>query len=186
MEATLQHLTTEQLHDGLPFIRQSPKDYGVLKALVIRPRVDERISLHHVELSPEGGVHGDAWANGCWMTLPDGRPHPHVQVALTNARFIDLIAQDESRWSLAGDNLYVDFDLSHENLAPGQRLALGTTLLEVTAVPHNGCKKYAQRFGKDAVRFVNTPFGKALRLRGIYAKVIQAGVVTVGDVISKI
>ncbi len=185
MEATLQHLTTEQLHDGLPFIRQSPKDYGVLKALVIRPRKNERVVLHHVELSPEGGVHGDAWANGCWMTLPDGRPHPHVQVTLTNARFIDLIAQDESRWSLAGDNLYVDFDLSHENLMPGQRLAIGTAMLEVTAVPHNGCKKYAQRFGKDAVRFVNTPLGKALRLRGIYAKVIQAGVVTVGDVIIK-
>ncbi len=186
MEAILQHLTTEQLHDGLPFIRQSPEDHGVLKALVIRPSVDERLSLQHVELSPEGGVHGDAWANGSWKTLPDGRPHPDVQVTLTNARFMDLIAQDENRWSLSGDNLFVDFDLSHENLAPGQRLALGTTLLEVTAVPHNGCKKYAQRFGKDAVRFVNTPHGKALRLRGIYAKVIQAGVVTVSDLISKI
>jgi len=186
MEAILQHLTIDQLNDGLPHIRQSPTDHGVLKAIVIRPRENERRSLQHVELSPEGGLHGDAWANGCWKTLPDGRPHPHVQVTLTNARFIDLIAQDESRWSLAGDNLYVDFDLSDENLQPGQRLAIGTVILETTAVAHNGCKKYAQRYGQDAVRFVNTPIGKALHLRGIYAQIIQAGRVTAGDVISKI
>ncbi len=186
MEATLQHLTTDQLNDGLPYIRQSPTDHGVLKAIVIRPRENERRSLQHVELSPESGVHGDKWANGCWKTLPDGRPHPNVQVTLTNARFIDLIAQDQSRWSLAGDNLYVDFDLSDENLQPGQRLAIGTVILEMTAVAHNGCKKYAQRYGQDAVRFVNTPIGKALHLRGIYAKIIQAGLVTAGDVINKI
>lgn len=94
MDATLQHLTTDPLNDGLPYIRQSPTDHGVLKAIVIRPRENERLSLQHVELSPEGGVHGDKWANGCWKTLPDGRPHPDVQVTLTNARFIDLIAQD--------------------------------------------------------------------------------------------
>ena len=183
---TIQNLTIEQIEAGLPTVRQSPQDHGVLKAIVIRPAVNERASLEQAELSPEGGVHGDAWANGCWKSLPDGRPHPDVQIALTNARFMDLIAQDESRWSLSGDNLHVDFDLSDENLRPGQRLAIGATILEITAVAHNGCKKYAQRFGKDAVRFVSTPYGKALRLRGIYAKIIQAGVVTVGDVISKI
>ena len=187
MEAiTIQHLTTAQIETGLPSVRQSPQNQGVLKAIVIRPAVNERKMLQQVELSPEGGVHGDAWARGCWMSLPDGRPHPDVQVAITNARFIDLIAQDESRWALAGDNLYVDFDLSDEHLVPGQRLALGTALLEVTAVPHNGCKKYAQRYGQDAVRFVNTPVGKSLHLRGIYARIVRAGTVAVGDVIRKI
>ena len=185
METILQHLTTEQLHDGLPFVQQSPKDHGMLKALVIRPAINERISLRRVEISLEDGVHGDAWARGCWKKLPDGNPHPDVQISITNARFIDLIARDESRWSLAGDNLYVDFDLSDDNLQPGQHLAIGTAILEITAVPHNGCKKYAQRYGQDAVRFVNTPLGKSLHLRGIYAKVVQAGVLTVGDVIRK-
>ena len=182
----IQHLTIEQIEAGLPAVRQSPQDHGVLKAIVIRPAINERASLQQAELSPEGGLHGDAWARGCWMSLPDGRPHPDVQVALTNARFMDLIAQDENRWSLSGDNLHVDFDLSDENLRPGQRLALGTTILEITAVAHNGCKKYAQRYGQDAVRFVNTPIGKSLHLRGIYAKIIQAGTVAVGDAIVKI
>ena len=185
MEAVLEHLTTEQLHDGLPYVRQSPKDHGVLKAIVVCPVDNERIVLDQVEMSPEGGVHGDRWVNGCWKTLPDGSPHPDVQVAIKNARFIDLIAQDESRWALAGDNLYVDFDLSVENLQPGQHLAIGTAILEVTAVPHNGCKKYAQRFGKDAVRLVQSPLGKSLNLRGIYAKVVQSGTATLGDTITK-
>ena len=187
MEATtIQHLTTEQIETGLSTVRQSPKDHGVLRAIVIRPTVNERVSLKQAELSPEGGIHGDAWANGCWMSLPDGRPHPDVQISITNARFMDLIAQDESRWPLAGDNLYVDLDLSDENLRPGQRLAIGGVILELTAVPHNGCKKYAQRYGEDAVRFVNTPVGKSLHLRGIYARVVQAGTVAVGDTITKI
>lgn len=187
MEAiTIQHLTIEEIEAGLPTVRQSPEDHGILKAIVIRPAVNARTPLQQADLSPEGGVHGDAWARGCWKILPDGRPHPDVQVTLTNARFMNLIAQDESRWPLAGDNLYVDLDLSDENLRPGQRLALGTTILEVTVVAHNGCKKYAQRYGKDAVRFVNTPVGKSLHLRGIYAKIIQAGIVAVGDAIVKI
>ena len=182
---TLQHLSIEEIEAGLPLVRQSPKDHGVLKAIVIRPAVNERQRLQQVDLSPEGGVHGDAWANGCWMSLPDGSPHPDVQVTLTNARFMNLIGHDESNWAPAGDNLFVDLDLSDENLQPGQRLAIGTALLEVTAVPHNGCKKYALRYGQDAVRFVNTPVGKSLHLRGIYAKIIQAGTVSAGDTITK-
>jgi MOSC domain-containing protein YiiM len=185
METTIQHQTTEQLTEALPFLRAAPRDHGVLKAIVIRPASNERISLQHVEISPEGGVHGDRWSQKCWKTLPDGRPHPDVQVTLMNARMTDLIAGDDSRWALAGDNFYVDLDLSHDNLKPGDQLAIGTALLEVTAVPHNGCKKFAQRFGNDAVRFVNTPMGKSLHLRGIYAKIVQAGVVTVGDTVHK-
>ena len=179
------HLTTAQIEAGLTIVRQSPQDHGVLKAIVACPDDNERLILPQVELSPEGGVHGDRWANRCWKTLPDGSPHPDVQVAITNARFVDLIAGDEPRWALAGDNLYVDLDLSVDNLQPGHQLAIGSAVLEVTAVPHNGCKKYAQRFGEDAIRAVNTPAGKALHLRGIYAKIVQAGTVTVGDVITK-
>ncbi len=186
MEVTaLQHLTTAQIEAGLHLVDQSPSDHGTVKAIVIRPDVNERQRLQQVEVSQKGGVHGDAWARGCWMSLPDGSPHPDVQVTLTNSRFMDLIAHDESNWAPAGDNLFVDLDLSDDNLKPGQRLTLGTAILEVTAVPHNGCKKYAQRYGKDAVKFVNTKIGKALHLRGIYAKVVQAGTIAVGDTISK-
>ena len=158
----------------------------MLRAIVIRPATDERVTLSQCEVSPEKGVHGDNWAYGCWLSLPDGRPHPDVQVAIMNARAIALIAQVRERWQLAGDNLYVDFDLGDGNLTPGQRLTLGSAILEVTSQSHNGCKKFAQRFGRDAVTFVNSIEGKQLHLRGIYARVIRAGVIQVGDEIRKV
>ena len=180
------HLSLAELQAGLGSIRQSPPDRGMLKAIVIRPVSDQRESLSRCELSPELGVHGDNWALGCWMSLPDGRPHPDVQVAIMNARAIELIAQDPDRWSLAGDNLYVDLDLSSDNLQPGQQLSVGTALLEITEVPHNGCRKFTDRFGADAVRFVNSDEGKRMHLRGIYARVVRSGVVNVGDVVQKV
>jgi MOSC domain-containing protein YiiM len=120
------------------------------------------------------------------MALPDGRPHPDVQVTLMNARTIALIAQDETRWPLAGNNLYVDLDLSAENLPPGTRLAIGTAVVEITAVPHNGCKKFAARFGLEATRFVNSKVGKRLHLRGIYARIARPGTIAVGDLVRKL
>ena len=180
------HLSLEELQDGLAEILRSPKERGVLKAIVIRPETEARVSLPQCELSPEGGVHGDNWARGCWMSLPDGRPHPDVQVALMNSRMIALIARDEARWPLAGDNLFVDLDLSVGNLPPGTRLAVGSALLEITDVPHKGCKKFAERYGVDATRFVNSRDGLDLHLRGIYARIVEPGVVTVGDTLAKL
>jgi MOSC domain-containing protein YiiM len=179
------HLSLEELQQGLGEIMLSPQDAGILKAIVIRPETDARAALPQCELSPELGVHGDNWAKGCWMSLPDGRPHPEVQVTLMNARALALIAQEEPRWPLAGDNLIVDLDLSADNLPPGTRLAIGSALLEITDVPHKGCSKFAARFGVDATRFVNSREGLRLHLRGIYARIIERGVVTVGDPIKK-
>jgi MOSC domain-containing protein YiiM len=180
------HLSLEELRAGLSEIKRSPKDRGALKAIVIRPETDARSSLRHCELSPELGVHGDNWAKGCWMSLPDGRPHPDVQVTIVNARAIALIAQDEALWPLAGDNLFVDLDLSTENLPPGTRLSAGTALLEITAVPHKGCRKFAARYGVDATRFVNSRDGLRLHLRGIYARIVERGLITVGDIVEKL
>jgi MOSC domain-containing protein YiiM len=182
----VEHLTFDALKDGLPGILQSPKDRGVLRAIVIRPETGLRVALQRCELSPEGGVHGDNWAKGCWLSLPDGRPHPDVQVTIMNARTIALIAQAQERWPLAGDNLLADLDLSGENLPAGTRLAVGSALLEITAVPHNGCNKFAARFGLDATRFVNSRDGRRLHLRGIYARIVERGVVAVGDAIAKL
>lgn len=180
------HLTSAQLHAGLSQIQQSPPDRGNLKAIVIRPASDERVSLSECQLSPELGVHGDTWANGCWKSLPDGSPHPDVQIAIINSRTIDLLAGTESRWPLAGDNLYVDLDLSVENLTAGQRLSIGTAVIEITEVLHSGCEKFGERYGSAAVAFVNSEIGRTLRLRGIYAKVVTAGMIHVNDVVSKV
>lgn len=180
------HLTLDELHNGLPEIRRSPKDHGVLRAIVVRPATDERRLLDQCQISLELGVHGDNWAKGCWKSLPDGRPHPDVQIAIMNARAISLIAQDEARWPLAGDNLYLDLDLSDENLPCDQQITIGAAILEITGEAHNGCHKFAQRFGADAVKFVNSDVGKRLHLRGIYARVVQSGVITVGDKVHKV
>ncbi len=183
---TSSHITESEINLGLDHIQQSPTDNGLLRSIVIRPGSDLRVKLQECRLSPEGGTEGDQWARGCWLTLPDGKPHPDVQIAIINARLIDLLAGSFERWELAGDNLYVDLDLSRDNLAPGQRLQIGECVLEITNEEHKGCDKFRDRFGMDAVRFVNSPLGKQLRLRGIYAKVIQAGIVRVGDTIQKL
>jgi MOSC domain-containing protein YiiM len=109
-----------------------------------------------------------------------------MQLNIMNSRVIALLAQDKDRWPLAGDQLFIDMDLSAENLPPGTRLALGSAMIEVTDQPHTGCKKFMERFGLDAMKFVNSPVGKQLHLRGINAKVVQPGLIQVGDVVKKI
>ncbi len=179
------HLTLHELEAGLPEIVESPRDKGIVGQIVVRPAEDERTQLSAADVTPAGGVHGDAWADGCWKSLPDGRPHPDVQIAMMNARVIQLMAQSETQWALAGDQLFVDLDLSRDNLPVGQRLEAGTAILEITDVPHNACSKFAERFGADAVAFANSPTGKPLRLRGVYARVVQAGTIRVGDTLTK-
>ena len=180
------HATKEELQAGLPHILASPQDDGLLEAIVIRPEKGQRQELQSCELSLQGGTQGDHWAKGCWKSTEDGKPHPDVQICIMNARCIALIAQERDRWALAGDNLFVDLDLRPENMPPGQRLRIGEAIIEITDVPHNGCASFVERYGRPAVVFVNGPKGKALRLRGIYARVVQDGRVTVGDRITKV
>ncbi|HEV2948113.1 MAG TPA: MOSC domain-containing protein [Gemmataceae bacterium] len=183
--ADLTHLTMEELEAGLETIRQSPKDNGVLKFLVRRPREGEREILRQGELCLIHGLVGDNWKTRGSTKTPDGSPHPDTQLNIMNFRVIALVARTQERWPLAGDQLYFDLDLSDDNLPPGSRLALGSAVIEVTAEPHTGCKKFLARFGRDAVRFVNSPLGKRLHLRGINAKVIEPGVIRVGDAVKK-
>jgi len=182
----VEHLTTEQIEAGLSDVLASPKDQGKLEAIVIRPETDKRELLEAVFLSPEGGVEGDRWATTCWRRLSDGRPDPDVQVSLMNTRILRLIARDDQRIGLAGDNLVVDMNLSEANIPVGQKLAVGEALLQVTDIPHTGCGKFAERYGQDAVRFINAAERKSIHLRGIYARVLQAGTVRTGDVVRKV
>ncbi|HEV2708134.1 MAG TPA: MOSC domain-containing protein [Pyrinomonadaceae bacterium] len=180
------HLTTAELEAGLAEIRRSPRDEGRLELIVRRPRVDEREVLTEGELHLAEGLVGDSWRQRRSSRTPDGAPHPEMQLNIMNSRVIALIAQDESRWPLAGDQLYLDLDLSEDNLPAGTRLALGSAVIEVTPQPHTGCKKFVARFGLEAMVFVNSPVGKQLRLRGINARVVQPGVIRVGQTVKKI
>ena len=186
METTVKHLTMEELEAALDHLREAPKDDGVLHLIVRRPRVDEREVLEEAELDPVLGLIGDDWHVRGSRRTPDGSAHPEMQINIMNARVTALVAQDKDRWSLAGDQLYIDMDLSKENLPAGSRIAVGSAVLEVSPLPHTGCHKFVSRFGLDAMKFVNSDVGKELCLRGINAKVVQGGVVKIGHTAKKI
>jgi len=180
------HRSTEQLSHGLDAIRSAPADAGVVRLIVRRPAVDEREVVQEAVLDVDEGLVGDTWrARGSGSTA-DGAADPQAQVTVVNARAAETIAGEIDLWPLAGDQLYVDLDISEQNLPPGTRLSMGEAELEMSAKPHTGCAKYSARFGADALRFVASPEGRALRLRGANARVVRGGVVRVGDSVLKL
>ena len=186
MSSIITHRSLEELEAGLALIRESPKDAGTLALIVRRPGIDEREVLDAGVLDLVDGLVGDSWSRRRSTRTPTGSAHPEMQLNIMNARAIALVAQVRDRWPLAGDQLYVDLDLSGDNLRPGARLALGSAVIEITAQPHTGCVKFAARFGSDATKFVNSAAGKELRLRGVNAKVVHSGTIRVGDLVRKV
>lgn len=179
--------TAEELEAGLAIVRQSPAAEGTVEMIVRRPGEDRRELLEEGRLTTADGLVGDHWRARGSRSTPDGSANPECQVTLMNARLIDLLAGgDREAWPLAGDQLYVDLDLSVANLPPGTRLAVGGAVLEVTAPPHTGCAKFSARFGSPALRFVNSPEGRALRLRGLNARVVEPGEVRPGDAVRRL
>jgi len=183
---TAKQLNTEELESGLDQILESPKNEGVLDLIVRRPDVDQREVIDQGRLDTEQGLVGDNWRAKGSRHMPDGDADPDMQLNIMNSRVVALVAVDPDRRELAGDQLYVDMDLSSENLPPGTRLAIGDAVVEITEPPHTGCKKFATRFGKDAIVFVNAGLGKKLNFRGICAKVVQSGDISAGDLARKI
>jgi hypothetical protein len=175
------HLSTEQLAAGLDVVRAAPKDVGRLELIVRRPEENAREVLEEGQLDAEVGLVGDTWCQRSSRRTTDGSPHPDMQLNIMNARAAALVAQTRDRWALAGDQLFVDLDVSRANLPPGTRIAIGTAVVEVTEVPHTGCAKFVERFGLDAMKFVNSPVGRELNLRGINARVVQPGAIRTGD-----
>jgi MOSC domain-containing protein YiiM len=172
------HRALADLDAGINTIRAAPRDAGTVALIVRRPAEDRREVLTAGQLDPDRGLIGDTWTRGDRHGADD-------QLTLMNSRVVDLLAGDRERWPLAGDQIYVDFDLSEEALTAGTRLAVGEAVIEITPLPHKGCSKFAERFGHDGLRFVNTPQGRSLRLRGVYARVVTAGVVRPGDAIRR-
>jgi hypothetical protein len=185
MQAAARHLTRDELEAGLDTVRAAPKHEGTLDLIVRRPDISAREVLETGELDLVTGLVGDNWGVRGSSRTADGTSHPDMQLNIMSSRAIGLIAQHRDRWQLAGDQLFVDLDLSDENLPAGTRLAMGSAIVQVTELPHTGCAKFVQRFGVDAMKFVNSPVGRILRLRGLNARVVQPGTIRVGDLVRK-
>jgi hypothetical protein len=177
------HRDAETLAAGLDDVRRSPKDEGALVLLVSRPAPGERVVLDSGEIDLGVGLQGDTWVERGSSRTPDGSANPEAQVTVMNVRAARLVAVTDERVPLAGDQLYVDLDLSTENLPTGTLLEVGDAALEVTAAPHTGCAQFSARFGVDALRLTATPDGRFLRLRGINTRVVRPGTVSVGDTV---
>jgi len=181
------HLTAQQLNDGLEYIEGSPSDSTQIDMIVCRPAIGERKVIQQGYLDKEKGLIGDNWYTRGSSKTFDKSSHKEMQLNIMNSRCIGHIAQKKDRWQLAGDQLFIDLNLNDTNLPAGTQLSLGgEAIVEITAIPHNGCKKFAERYGVDAVKFVNSPIGKKLHLRGVNAKVVKSGIIKVGDTVKKI
>jgi hypothetical protein len=185
MNGTLfeRHLSNAEIEAGIDHVLAAPKDEGRLEMIVRRPAVNAREVVEEGKLDREQGLLGDNWLTRGSSRTDNGLGHPEMQLNLMNIRFAELIAGGRERVPLAGDQLFVDLDLSGENLPPGTRLSIGDAIIEVTAIPHTGCKKFVERFGLDAMKFANSVFGRRHNLRGINAKVVESGGVRTGDAV---
>lgn len=175
------HITLAEIEAGIDHVLASPRDNGSIELIVRRPKINGREVIDKAELDIEKGLIGDNWITRGSSRTDNGLDHPDMQLNLMNARMAELIAGSGERMKLAGDQLFVDLDLSKKNLPPGTRIAIGTAVIEVTAIPHLGCKKFVERFGLDALNFVNSEIGKQNNLRGINAKVVVSGEIATGD-----
>ncbi len=179
------HLSTDEINSSLANVLASPKDNGTLEMIVLRPAINKREVIESGVLDIKNGLVGDNWLTRGSSRTDNGLGHPEMQLNLMNYRFALLIAGSRERVPLAGDQLFVDLDLSEENVPPGTRLTIGDATIEVTTIPHLGCKKFVERFGIDAMKFANSDFGRKHHLRGINAKVVRKGVVTMGNMITR-
>lgn len=180
------HQTIDHYLAAIDHIRDSPTRTGTLEMIVCRPAVDERRVLEVGELDTTEGLVGDSWKDRPSSRMPDGSPHPDMQLNVMNARVIAVLAGTREHWQLAGDQLFVDLDISEENLPAGTRLQIGEAVIEVTDQPHTGCQKFSQRFGVDALRFVNSEQGRSVRARGMNARVVKAGLIRSGVPVTRI
>jgi MOSC domain-containing protein YiiM len=175
-----------RLEESLDHIRKAPADGGTVELIARRPAEDEREVVTEARLDTHEGLEGDTWRARGSSRTPDGGPNPEAQITLMNARAAAAIAGDRERWAMAGDQLYVDLDLSIANLPAGSRVQIGSAVIEFSEIPHTGCAKFSARYGVDALKFVNSPVGRELRLRGANCRVVVAGTVRAGDAIRKL
>jgi GNAT superfamily N-acetyltransferase len=179
------HRTREEMLAFLPTLDALPRDAGTVRLVVARPASGGREVLSEGRLAADVGLVGDNWLPRGSRHSADGSALLDMQLNLTSYAMIEFLAQEGDRVALAGDQLYLDLDLSHDNLPTGTQLHFGVegagAVVVVTDTPHQGCAKFINRYGREAMTFVNGPEGKPRRLRGLCARVVRDGAVRPGD-----
>lgn len=178
--ASLQYLQAKR-----DWVLQAPKDNAPIFTLCVRPEEGQREFVETIAFDPDQGIVGDRWIRKTWMHLPDGRPDPRIQVCILGSRVLQLIRPEGANMIYPGDNIIADMDFSEANLPIGQKLQIGTAIIEVSDVFNTACSKWNERHGPDSLKWINLPENKPHRLRGILAQVIQAGTATLEDTIKK-
>lgn len=181
----MEHATAEELAAGIDEVRRAPRELGRVELIVRRPAEEDREIVLEGEIDAVDGLVGDSWRIRGSSRTPDGSADPEAQLTIMSSRAVHLVARTRDRWQLAGDQVFVDFDISMANLPAGTRLEVGSAIVEVTPKPHLGCQKFSRRFGVEALKVVNSPIGRSLRLRGLNARVVVPGRVRVGDIVRK-
>ncbi|MBD5780509.1 hypothetical protein IEN85_13495 [Pelagicoccus sp. NFK12] len=180
-----QHATLEFLNARRDWVLAAPKDNAPILTLCLRPELGERSFVSSLQLDPKQGVVGDRWIRKTWMYTIDGKPDPRIQVCLLGSRVLQLIRRDPDGMTYPGDNIIADMDFSESNLPVGQRLQIGSAIIEVSDVFNTACSKWNERHGSDSIKWINLPENKEHRFRGILCRVVQAGEVTLTDKIQK-
>jgi MOSC domain-containing protein YiiM len=185
-EASATLVPARDFEPHLDSVRGAPSDGGRVELIVLRIGPGQRNVVSEAVIDEDEGVVGDNWLARGSTSRPDGSANPDAQVTIMSTRVLAAIEPDRSRWPLAGDQLLVDADLSMQNLPAGTRIEVGEAVLEVSETPHTGCSQFSARFGSDALRWINSPVGRELRMRGVNLRVISGGTVRVGDELRRI
>lgn len=179
-------VTQEELAAALPQIQAAPKTGAAVEMLCLRPDYGQRQFVEEIEVTRARGIPGERWARAPWLKLPDGSPHPGIQVCILQKRVLDLVWRDREGTVHPGDTFVVDMDLSEANLPAGQILTVGTARLRVSEVFNDACVKWKARYGAAAKAWINRPENRPLRLRGILCAVERDGVIRLGDRLEKL
>ncbi|MFT5632095.1 MAG: hypothetical protein ACI9HB_003282 [Gammaproteobacteria bacterium] len=180
------HVRLAECEDALSTILAAPKSGAIVEQLCLRPGFSERSFPELLELTVAGGIIGERWTKAPWLTLSDGTPDPRIQVSILSKRVMDLCWRDRENTHHPGDTMIVDMDLGVENLPNGTRLGIGSAVVEVSDKFNTACIKWQGRYGAESLRWLNLRKNRDYRLRGILCRIVQDGVVRLGDELARV
>ncbi len=182
----MDNITETELYAALPLFLDAPKDNAPILDLCLRPDYGQRDFVERITLTRKNGIPGERWNRAPWIKLPDGSPDPRIQVSILGKRVMDAVWRDRANTPHPGDTMIADMDFSHENMPVGQLLQAGSALIRVSDVFNDACVKWKTRYGTPAKDFITVPAHVTYRLRGILCEVVEDGIVTLGDRLTKI